>query len=130
MSSTLRVLLDESITDPLAAEMSEVSGLNVECCRHLSIKGCSDESVIEYAKREERIVITTETGMNDKSFPICTHPGIIVMAGRKRHESVHIKNFMRFMLSGHRKEARDAVTFISEHQVRVKNHDGERNFPI
>jgi len=122
--------LDESITDVLAQEFKSMSSLNVECCRELSIKGASDPDVIAYAVKERRIVVTTETGMHDGPFPVCTHPGIIVLAGRSRHESIHAGNFKKFMLSGHRKEAKDAVSFISQSEIRIKTHKENKKFPI
>jgi predicted nuclease of predicted toxin-antitoxin system len=130
LSSNLRILLDESVTDVLAQQLRAIPSLNVEYCRDLPIKGASDPEVIAYAKRERRIVITTETAMNHKTFPVCTHPGIIVLAGKHRHESIHEGNFKRFLLSGHRTEARDAVTFISEREMRVKSHSGEQTIVL
>ena len=131
LSTNLRLLLDEAVTDVLAKLISESSAaINVECVRHLSIKGTSDDGVMKYALQESRIVVTTETGMNHKTFPVCTHPGIIVISGKRRHESIHAGMFRRFLLSGHRKEAQDAVTFITENEIRVKNHSGEVSFRL
>jgi hypothetical protein len=85
---------------------------------------------VNYAKEHRRIVLTTETGMNHRSFPVCTHPGIIVLAGGHRHESIHAGNFQKFLLSGRRQEAQDAVTFISESDVRIKTHSQELHFTL
>jgi hypothetical protein len=96
--------------------------------RELSIKGAKDPAVIAYAKEHNRIVVTTETGMNHKSFPICTHPGIIVLAGKRRHESFHAGIFKRFLLSGRRQDSQDAVTFLSSEGARIKTHSGDLSF--
>ena len=131
MSTNLRLLLDEAITDPLANLISQSSSaINVEYVRTLPIKGMTDESVMNDARQESRIVVTTETGMNHKTFPVCTHPGIIVFSGKLRHESIHAGTFQKFLLSGHRKEAQDAVTFLTQDEMRVKNHSGEMSFRL
>lgn len=98
--------------------------------RELEIRGATDESVIKYARGESRIVVTTETAMNHKKFPVCTHSGIIVLAGRHRHEDILADSFRRFLLSGRRQEANDAVTFISEKDVRIKSHQGDDSFRL
>ena len=131
MSTNLRLLLDEAVTDVLANLIRESSSaINVEYVRELPIRGATDLGVINYARQESRIVVTTETGMNHKTFPVCTHPGIIVLSGKQRHESIHAGMFQRFLLSGHRKEAEDAVTFLTDTEMRVKSHSGEQSFRL
>ena len=118
MSTNLRLLLDEAITDPLAKLLRDSSSaLNVEYIRELSaLRGSSDGDVIKYAKREDRITVTTETGINHKKFKICTHPGIIVIAGKHRHETMQAETFRKFM-------PEHAVVFLSEKEVRIKTGD-------
>jgi predicted nuclease of predicted toxin-antitoxin system len=131
VSTNLRLLLDEAVTDTLARLIRESSSaINVEYVRDLPIRGASDVAVMDYARKESRIVVTTETGMNHKSFPVCKHPGIIVLAGRRRHESIHAGIFERFLRSGHRKAAEDAVTFLSESEIRIKSHSGDTTFRL
>jgi len=131
LNTNLRLLLDESVTDVLADLIrGSSSAVNVECIRELSIKGINDPGVLDYARRNSRIVVTTETRMNHKTFPVCTHPGIIVLSGKRRHESIQAGIFERFLLSGHRKEAQDAVTFLTDGEMRVKNHSGETSFRL
>jgi len=126
LTTNLRLLLDEAITNVLADEIKRSSSaINVEYIRDLPIKGAKDPGVIAYAKQTDRIVVTTESGMNHKTFPICTHPGIIVLCGRRRHESFHAGVFQRFLLSGNRKLAREAVTFLSEREMRIQTHADE-----
>jgi predicted nuclease of predicted toxin-antitoxin system len=131
LNTNLRLLLDEAITDPLAHLISQSStAINVEYVRTLPIRGTTDETVMNYARQSSRIVVTTETGMNHKTFPVCTHPGIIVLSGKRRHESIQAGMFQKFLLSGHRKEAQDAVTFLTEDRMRVKSHSGETSFRL
>ena len=123
--------MDESVTDVLAALIERSSAaINVEYMRNLAIKGAPDSAVIAYATENRRIVVTTETGMNHMTFPVCTHSGIIVLTGRSRHESVHAENFRSFLLSGRRQDAQDAVTFVSENDVRIRTHSEELHFKL
>jgi predicted nuclease of predicted toxin-antitoxin system len=131
LSTNLRLLLDESVTDVLADLIRKSSAaISVEYIREMPIKGINDLGVVNYARQESRIVVTTETRMNHKTFPVCTHPGIIVLSGKSRHESIHAGVFQKFLLSGHRKEAQDAVTFLTEDEIRVKNHSGETTYRL
>ncbi len=34
------------------------------------------------------------------------------------------------MLSGRRQEAKDAITFLSDREVRIKSHEGEDSFQL
>lgn len=122
MTSNLRLLLDEAVTDPLAKMIRESSSaLNIEYVREISgLAGTNDKNVVAYATKENRIVVTTETGINHRNFRICTHPGIIVLGGKHRHETIHAQAFRNFLLSGERKQAHHAVTFVTEKQVRIK----------
>jgi predicted nuclease of predicted toxin-antitoxin system len=113
--------LDECVTDPLAKALGDSSSaLNIEYIRNIGMASAEDAEVIRYAKKENRIVVTTETGINHKKFKICTHPGIIVLGGKHRHETIHAEVFQKFLLSGHRKEAHHAVTFLSQKEARIK----------
>jgi predicted nuclease of predicted toxin-antitoxin system len=113
--------LDECVTDPLAKALgASSSALNIEYIRDNGMGSTEDADVIRYATRENRIVVTTETGINHKKFKICTHPGIIVLGGKHRHESIQADIFQKFLLSGHRKHAHHAVTFLSQGEARIK----------
>jgi predicted nuclease of predicted toxin-antitoxin system len=126
----LRLLLDEAVTDVLA-ELIEgcSSAINVEYVRNLPIKGAPDDEIVAYATRNRRIVVTTETGMNHTTFPVCTHTGIIVLTGR-RHESVYAENFHRFLLSGRRQDTNDAVTYLTDDSATIRTHQGETQFKL
>ena len=94
-------------------------GHKIELVRNV-MKGAKDPEVMKYAAQHNWIVVTTETGINHKKFRICTHPGIIVICGKHRHESMQAEAFQNFMLSGCRKKASHAVTFVSSNQARIK----------
>lgn len=131
MTTKLRVLIDAAVTDPLATELMKASCLKAEYARDIpTLCAATDDAIMQYAREESRIVITTETGINEWAFPICSHPGIIVLALRERHEAIGARIFQRFLLSGHRKHTKDSVTYLSQTKAIVRNHDGEFVYEI
>ena len=89
------------------------------------MSGANDAEIMRYATKEDRIVVTTETGINHRTFKICTHPGIIVLSGKHRHESIQAEIFQKFLISGHRSKAYHAVTFLSQKEARIKTRELE-----
>lgn len=77
---------------------------------------------MEVAKQERRILVTTDRGLNERAFPICTHPGIIMLRFSCRHEPAAQRVFRKFLLSGLRKHAKDSVTYLSETEATIKGH--------
>jgi predicted nuclease of predicted toxin-antitoxin system len=131
LTTKLRILIDEAVTDPLAREMMDAACLNAQYIRDIpSMVGATDAAVMECAKESNRIVVTTETGINEKTFKICSHPGIIILATKDRHESIQAKLFQRFLLSGFRKHAKDSVTYLTTKNAIVKTHTGESSYEI
>src|SRR5260370_18787601 len=131
LTTNLRVLIDEAVTDPLARELMKASCLNALYVRDIpTLVEASDEAVMEFAKEDDGILITTETGINERAFKICSHPGIIIFATRDRHESIQAKVFQQFLLSGFRKHTKDAVTYLTSKNALVKSHEGEKTYEI
>lgn len=132
LSTNLRLLLDASVSDILAAEICKFSAVvHSEIVNKLPIKEADDEEIVRYARKHDLIVVTTDTGLNHAAFPVCQHPGIIVLSGRRRHESIHAGLFKRFMQSGHRAYAKDKVTYLTDRLMRVRTHDDEwLQFPL
>ena len=114
MATKLRLLLDECIPVHLMEEIRECSGvLNTESINadhELGNRKTPDDVIVNHAKKTNRVVVTVEGRLNEKKYPICTHPGIIVLKAVKRHEVDKIRLFKRFMQSGHRNASKHAVT--------------------
>lgn len=125
MTTKLRLLLDEQVPRQLAAALQRASKLDVVCVRDTAVRGQDDQAVINYARNERRIVVTADLGISENSFPICTHPGIIILRSRQQHVAIREKLFQRFIRSGHRKHAKDAVTRLTHDEAQIKSHDGE-----
>ena len=112
MTTKLRLLLDECLEGPLAAEIAKYSALNVEYINEtfLSNRGTSDRAVVDYARQSGRIVVTPETRLNEHQFRVCTHPGILVIVSRI--QALRTKMFSDLMRSGVRARCRHAVTYL------------------
>jgi predicted nuclease of predicted toxin-antitoxin system len=78
---------------------------------------------MDFAIRENRIVFTLESKFKD--FPVCTHPGIIILTVRERHESIRQRIVAKFMRSGFRKCTKDNLTSLSTDQAEIQDHSGE-----
>jgi predicted nuclease of predicted toxin-antitoxin system len=125
LSTKLRLLLDECVPPVIAAEIKSCSGIlsvkSITAEHFLGNKKTPDEAVVDYARQVRRVVVTTETRLNEKKYTICTHPGIIVINATNRHELEKAKLFTRFMKSGHRAASKHAVTKLRvENSVRVE----------
>ena len=122
----LRVLLDENIPDELAQWMLRHPSLNAEYVRLMpALKGREDKILMHYAGNTGRIMVTAESCINEKNFPICQHPGIIIFSSRRRHKDIHSDIFQRFMRSGHRKRASHSVIYLSQHSARILDGTAE-----
>jgi predicted nuclease of predicted toxin-antitoxin system len=117
---SLKVLIDEQIPNGLATQLLEHPSLRGAYVRNMpSLKGREDKIIMNYACESGSILITAESGINEKTFPICTHPGIIIFSSRLRHQDLHADIFQRFMRSGHRKLAAHHVLYLYLRSVRV-----------
>lgn len=124
MSTDLRLLIDEAVPDPLAQAIQKISAIRSLYARDLpEVAGKDDEIVMEFANKEDRIVFTTESKF--KEFPVCTHPGIIILTVRERHESIRQRIVARFMRSGFRRYTKNNLTRLSTDQAEIEDHSGE-----
>lgn len=120
LSVKLRLLIDECFDGPLSERIAKQKR---GFCSHLEIldnnhelgnTGTKDEQVVVYAKRKNLIVVTVEKRLDDLRFPLCTHPGIIVVNTKRRHPDTQFEALAAFMRSGHRKIAHHTVVTIRD----------------
>ena len=114
-TTSLRLLLDECVDRRLKDEIEALGrSLRVESVGELPFanRGFSDEDVVRYATENNRIVVTTESRFNERQFPICTHPGIIVIKAIAHHSSWKSRMFKDLSQSGMRRRCNHAVTYL------------------
>jgi predicted nuclease of predicted toxin-antitoxin system len=124
LNTSLRLLVDEDIEDPLADQIQNISAFNVECVRDLiHVRGKPDHEVMVYAGTVKRIVLTMDGGYTKTRFPICTHPGIIRIDSKCKHFSVVSDIVRRFSQCGHRTKAKHAITHLTQDRCRIESAD-------
>ena len=113
-TTSLRLLLDECLGRPLGDDIKSFKALKVQSVNDtlLANIGFEDEALIDYAREKNRILVTTESRLNEQRFQICTHPGIIVVQATKRHDALKSKMFKDLVLSGVRSRCNHAVTYL------------------
>jgi predicted nuclease of predicted toxin-antitoxin system len=78
-SKKARFLLDEDIDPSLAPTLRNL-GWNVRTVAEADLRGHPDESVLAYAKREDRVLLTHDDGyLDDRCHPPHRNPGVIVI---------------------------------------------------
>ena len=132
LNTKLKLLVDECVPGPLVDGIRTCSGLrNVEIIdanHQLGNKSTPDDEVVAYAKKTGRIVLTVEGRLNEKRFPVCSHPGIIVIKATCMPKIDRVEQFRSFMKSGHRKKCLHAVTkFQSQNEAVIIARDESKN---
>ena len=115
MRTDLRLLLDECLQHELADEIKKWSAVDAKWVNDPDTPpppSTKDKALMAVACSTNRILVTVEGRINEKTFRICTHPGIIVFRAKRQHEAVKAKIFRLFMLSGYRSDANKAVTYL------------------
>jgi predicted nuclease of predicted toxin-antitoxin system len=97
LNTSLRLLIDEAIEDDIADEIAAMQAFNTDYVRKIPhLKGKPDKDIMNYARDEDRIVITFDHDYNSSNFPICTHPGIIRISSHCKHHAT-VRDVMRKM---------------------------------
>ena len=126
MSTDLRILIDEMVPAELVQGIENTSALRSLYVRHVpELISQSDDIIVAYAKKENRILFTLERRF--EKYGVCKgdHVGIIILTVAERHEAVRRRVLEKFILSGHRKKTRDAITRVSHGKAVVTNHSGK-----
>src|SRR6266566_9690670 len=76
-----RFLVDESV-DPAVAGLLTSIGWSAPHVTEVGLAGHSDEDVLAFAHREDRILLTHDPDfLNNRRFPHHRNPGLIVLPG-------------------------------------------------
>lgn len=118
-STKLRLLLDESITEPLA---SLIIGLVKSVERSTSIVGCGakDHEVATCANSQRRAVVAIDSDFRKHDLKY----GIIKINGPDRADDHCLYQiFYAFWLSGLRKESRKRRTSLTQEGISIRNSE-------
>lgn len=82
-----RFLVDESVGIEVALQMKEL-GLNVKYVDDVGLRGCADEDIYAYARKDRRVILTHDDDfMNNRQFPITSSPGVVKIPGAAGDEA-------------------------------------------
>jgi hypothetical protein len=116
-SPKLRLLLDESIPNPLARGILRLSRSAVYVRTHPTLKGKEDHELAKVANRDRRIIVALD---NDYKG-LAVKAGIIKLSANRTDEACLVKIFHAFWKSGHRGEAKNHRTYLSGEGLRITN---------
>jgi predicted nuclease of predicted toxin-antitoxin system len=76
-----RFLVDENMHNEVARFL-RARGWNVKSVGDLELRGHSDEDVLAFAHREDRILLTHDRDfLSDRQFPPNRNPGVVILPG-------------------------------------------------
>jgi predicted nuclease of predicted toxin-antitoxin system len=130
LTTKLRVLLDEDISGVLAQAVNLYSGLlSVQyVCNMPGFSGTQDLPLLDYARDDDRVLVTVDTDFNHNSCPPCTHKGIIRITTRNKHEGIQGTALRDFLQSGHRAKVHNAVAYVSHRKAIIHTHAGVEEY--
>jgi predicted nuclease of predicted toxin-antitoxin system len=121
-----RLLVDES----LGAEVANVlrsAGWNTRYVADVGLQGHSDEDVLAFAQRDDRILLSHDTDfLDDRRFPPHRNPGVIILPGGSGDEAGLGRALGRALsVVGHLREVyRGAkVGVSSDGTITIRNRD-------
>jgi predicted nuclease of predicted toxin-antitoxin system len=127
LNTKLKLLVDESVDDPVADSISKMPAFNAIFVRELdALRGKSDKAVMAHAQEQERIVLTMDDGFNRNNYPVCRHHGIIRIKTKCKHSMIVTEAIQKFVRCGRRVLARHAITDISQGKATIETTEGIR----
>lgn len=116
-SPKLRLLLDESITNPLARGIQRLSRSAVYVRTEPRLKGKEDPEIANEANRHQRMIVALDNDYKD----IPVKAGVIKLNADRYDEDCLIRIFREFWQSGHRGKAKNHRTYLTNDGIRITN---------
>ena len=116
-SPKLRLLLDESVNNPLADIIAKLSSSAVYVRTNQLLKGKEDPEIAAEANRDGRTIVALD---NDYKG-IKVTGGVIMLKVDRLDEKCLIKIFCAFWKSGHRSKAKMRRTYLTNAGIRITN---------
>ena len=116
MTNKLRLLIDESITEPLAGNILKLvpsAVLSKECVG----QGAPDAGVAAYANRERRLIVSVDSDFDKLNVTY----GVIRIRTYRADDECLFEIFKAFWISGHRSKSKASLTLLSPIRMKVTN---------
>lgn len=117
MSTKLRLLLDESVTNPLAKGILRMSRSAIYVRTHPILKGKADPDIANEANRDRRIIVALDNDYNN----IVVKAGVIKLSADRTDEDCLLKMFRAFWQSSYRSKAKNHRTYLTNDGIRITN---------
>lgn len=86
-----RFLVDESLGRNVAVLLRQ-NGWNVKYVEEAGLTGHSDEDVLAFAFREDRVLLTHDSDfLNSRRFPHHRNPGVVILPGAEGNEGALLR---------------------------------------
>jgi hypothetical protein len=116
-SKTLRLLLDESVTEPLASLIIGLVPSAILSTQTLG-QGAKDPRIAAFANRERRTIVAIDSDF--KKYPV--EQGVIKINSPDRADDHCLYQiFYTFWISGLRGKSRTRRTFLTRDGIRIQN---------
>jgi predicted nuclease of predicted toxin-antitoxin system len=119
-------LIDENINE-IVTEILRRKGWNAISVTEVNLAGHSDEDVLAYAWREDRILLTQDHNfLDDRRFPEHRNPGIIILPSEPVGSSKFAHSLLQALtiVGSFRKLYRGAkIVFTRDNELSITNRD-------
>lgn len=116
-SPKLRLLLDESVTDPLAVNILKICPSAVYARKNPKMKGREDGELAILANADDRTIVALDSDYKQ----IDVKAGVIKLDKNRSNEDCLFAIFKAFWQSGHRQKSRTRRTYLTNEGVRIVN---------
>jgi hypothetical protein len=115
--SKLRLLLDESITDPLAKNIQKLSPSAVYVRNSKVMKGKEDTVIAAFANKNRRVIVAVDSDYNG----LHVQEGLIKLFAGRDNEDCLFAIFRTFWQSGLRQKSLKRRAYLTNDGVRITN---------
>ena len=117
-ATRLRLLLDESITEPLATRIMDMVQSTVHVRDYSEVRGMADEIVAAFAVRERRLLVAVDGDFKKKTH---VSTGVIKLRKHRHDDDCLFAIFKAFWTSGYRTRSRSKRAFLTHEGFRIEN---------
>ena len=94
-----RFLTDENMNAEVVRFL-RAHGWNVKSVDDVGLRGHSDEDVLAFAHREDRILLTHDRDfLNDRQFPPTRNPGVVILPGANGNDERLVTGLMDLLVT-------------------------------
>jgi hypothetical protein len=125
----VRLLVDATVNHDLPHGLRTLRQVQASHVGEHGFLRAADELIVPYATRHRMILLTNDTGISARRFPICTHAGVIVVDIAWRDPAGILARLRILWRSGLRSRLPHSVTTIDDEGVKILGPDPTQRQP-